>query len=79
MPRFFVVANSCAAPFFSDTSTEFVSGKTPWHAMENFKDSYDHPAGLYGANLYKDANAYHGGDKPLIRFISDKAKKDRNK
>jgi hypothetical protein len=34
--EYFVVANSFAAPFFSDTSTKFVEGETqptPWNAL----------------------------------------------
>jgi len=69
MTRYFVVANSFAAPFVSDTSTGFVRGHDPEAAMERFVAEYSHPAGLYSALLYRDANAYHSGDPPICRWI----------
>ena len=74
MSKFFVVANSRAAPS-SVTIKKFVDGSTAEQAMESFRENYAHPAGLFSAALYFDANAYHLKAKPLVMWLSDKAKK----
>lgn len=68
MDEYFVFSNSFAAPFFSDPSSGFVSADTPEQAMEKFVKEYKHPCGLYSAALFSDANSYHKGDKPLLRW-----------
>ena len=73
MREFFVVANSFAAPFFSDTSTEFVKGEKPELALLSFVEGYSHPCGLYSAALYANANAYHKGEVPLASWLSNHA------
>jgi hypothetical protein len=67
--EYFVVANSFAAPFFSDTSTKFVEGETPADAMERFVGAYKHPCGLFAAVMYESADAYHKNGKPLLKWI----------
>jgi len=69
MPEYFIVANSFAAPFFSDRSEEYIRGKNPENGMHHFMAQYEHPCGLYSANLYKNADAYHKGEKPLCRYL----------
>ena len=64
MPEYFVVANSFAAPFFSDTSEEYAKGETPQAAMVKFRKRYDHPAGLFAALLFKNADACYKKKKP---------------
>lgn len=71
MPRYFVVAESFAAPFFSDSSTGFQDGPTPEDTLEAFAAEYKHPCGLYAAMLYADANAYHEGQKALAKWLSN--------
>ena len=73
MPKYFIVANSFVAPFVSDTSFEYVTAKSPEDGMEKFKKRYKHPCGLYAANLYENADAYHQNKKPLVIFRSEKA------
>lgn len=73
MKEFFIVANSFAAPFVSDTSTGFVKGETPELALLSFVGGYSHPCGLYSAALYTDANTYHKGEAPLARWLSNHA------
>ena len=75
MSEFFVVANSGAAPFFSDTSKQFVEADTPELALEAFKDAYSHPCGLYSAVVWQDANAYEKKAEALATYLSEKAKK----
>ncbi|KKK95935.1 hypothetical protein LCGC14_2667850 [marine sediment metagenome] len=75
MPEFFVYANSNAAPFVSDSSREFVEASTPKEALRVFRKNYTHPCGLFAAAVYADANAYHKQDKPLVCWLSRKAKK----
>jgi hypothetical protein len=54
MNEYFVIANSFAAPFFSDTSSEYVKSENPQEAILKFVKKYKHPCGLYAAVLYKD-------------------------
>jgi len=72
---YFVVAVSFAAPFFSDTSKGFVQEEAnrmvPEDALRHYAANYTHPCGLYAAALYADANAYHRGEQPLARWLSN--------
>jgi hypothetical protein len=74
MPEFFIVANSFAAPFVSDESTHFVGADCAAEAMLDFIQTYDHPCGLFSANLYRDANAFHKKENPLHIFRSKEAR-----
>lgn len=69
MAEYFVVANSFAAPFVSDKWETFAKGETPEDALTAFATDCEHPAGLYSAALYADANAYHKNEKPLARWL----------
>ena len=69
MAEYYIVANSFAAPFFSDTSARFVEASSPEHAVSIFRDSYKHPAGLYAAYCYRDANAEAKNEKPLAKWL----------
>jgi len=69
MTEYFIRANSFAAPFFSDDSTEYVEAETPTVALEKFAKNYKHPAGLYAAVLYASADDYHKGNKPLLKWL----------
>lgn len=71
--EFFIVANSFAAPFFSDKSTAFIEADSPEQALESFAASYSHPCGLYSAGAYENANAMHKNEPPLARWLSNKA------
>lgn len=72
--EYFIVANSFAAPFFSDNSQKFQKANSPEKALEIYAKNYKHPCGLYAAVVYKDANAYHKGKKPLAKWLSNEAK-----
>lgn len=69
MKEFFVVANSFAAPFFSDESTSFEMGDTPEEALESFAARYEHPCGLFAAVAYESATAYHKGEEPIAKWL----------
>lgn len=71
MAEYFIVANSFAAPFVSDKWEVFVSGESPEEALTTFAAGCGHPAGLYAAEIYADANSYHKSDKPLARWLSN--------
>ena len=71
--EFFIIANSFAAPFFSDTSNTFQEADSAEQALDIFAKNYKHPCGLYAASCYKDANAYHKGEKPLAKWLSNEA------
>jgi len=70
------MANSYAAPFFSDTSKYFIKADSPEEALKKAKDEYSHPCGLYAMNVYQDANAYHKGEEALLKWKCEKATKD---
>lgn len=69
MNEYFIVAESFAAPFVSDRSEQFVIHDTPESALSCFAETYKHPAGLYSANCYASADAYHKGEDPLVRWL----------
>ncbi len=69
MSEYFIVAESFAAPFFSDQSVCHVQGETPEQAVENFRAEYRHPSGLYSAAAFESADAYHKGADPLCRWL----------
>ena len=68
MKEYFIVANSFAAPFVSDTSMEFVKSSSPEKALEEFRELYSHPCGLYSAYCYNSSDSYHKGQKPLTVY-----------
>ena len=71
VPReYFITARSFAAPFCSDESERYVEAETPKKALEKFASEYSHPAGLYAAECWTDANAYHKRQEPLARWES---------
>lgn len=67
--EYFICANSFAAPFFSDDSTDYVDAPSPKLALEKFASEYDHPAGLYAAVCYDSADAFHKGREPLAKWL----------
>ena len=67
--EYFIRANSFAAPFFSDDSSEYVTAATPEEALKTFAKEYAHPCGLYAAVCYDSADAYHKGKEPLARWL----------
>lgn len=69
MPEYFIQANSFAAPFFSDTSYSFVEADDPRSALEKFSKEYSHPAGLFAANAYATADAFHKGEPYLAQWL----------
>lgn len=69
MAEFFIVANSFAAPFFSDESTSYIEARTPEDALLGFVESYKHPCGLYAAICYASADARHKGQEPLAKWL----------
>lgn len=73
MKEFFVFTNSNAAPFVSDTDTQFVRATTPQEAADKARKSYKHPAGLFALAVYTNADAYHKGQKPLAQWLSKRA------
>lgn len=73
MPEYFIHAASFAAPFMSDESTGYVTAWSPADALEQYAASYTHPAGLYAADCYASADAYHKGEKHLARWLCNKA------
>jgi hypothetical protein len=66
--EYFVFSNSFAAPFFSDSATQFVEGDTPKSALEQFVKDYGHPAGLYFAALYASAEDFHKNRPTLVTW-----------
>jgi hypothetical protein len=75
MKEFFFVANSNAAPFFSDTTTGFVKAETAKEALKKAVGEYQHSCGLYALYIHANANDYHKGKQYLARHLSKEAKK----
>jgi len=69
MTEYFVVTTSFAAPFFSDEDERFVDADSPEAALEKVAREYKHPAGLYAALCYADANAKAKREKPLAKWL----------
>jgi hypothetical protein len=69
MKEFFICANSFAAPFVSDESTHFVEADSAEKALEKFAAEYDHPCGLFSAQAYQNADAFHKNKKPLAQWL----------
>lgn len=80
MNEYFVLGNSFAAPFFSDTDEQFVVAEDHLNALNDYVKNYKHPCGLYAAAIYPNADAYHKGQSPLARWLSNKAQaREQNK
>jgi hypothetical protein len=78
MTEYYIVAQSFAAPFFSDTSTHWIVAECAEHAINKLRDQYKHPAGLFAALCYLDANAQSKGEKPLAKWLCNhEAEKER--
>lgn len=69
--EYFIVANSFAAPFFSDRSNEYIKARNPKEALKKFAAQYKHPCGLYCANCYASADDYHKGKDFLAQWLSN--------
>jgi hypothetical protein len=79
MSEYFVFSNSFAAPFFSDSATQFVEGETPKLALELFIKTYGHPAGLYFAALYASAEDFHKNRSALVTWTCNHEIELRNR
>jgi hypothetical protein len=74
MREYFIRANSFAAPFFSDTSEEFVKAPSAQKALDYFVANYKHPCGLYAARAYASADLYHKNPQDFIaEYLSQEA------
>ncbi len=72
--EYFIRSYSFSAPFVSDEAFGYCNGVTPEDAMDKFRSNYTHPAGLYSAEVYSNADAYYKKEKPLQTWLSDRAK-----
>jgi hypothetical protein len=74
MTEFFIHATSFAAPFVGDETTGYVQAETPEAALEKYAATiYGHPCGLYAADCYASADAFHKRQPRLARWLSNKA------
>ncbi|MBU2219202.1 hypothetical protein KKG15_01775 [Patescibacteria group bacterium] len=69
MQEYFVVTNSNAAPFFSDTAETFIKASSPKEAADKVRKNYKHPAGLFALVVYTNTNAYHKGKKTIGKMV----------
>lgn len=74
MTEYFVMANSNAAPMFSDTSSYYIKADSPEEARDKAVKEYKHSCGLYALNVYGSADDYHKNKDPLAKWRSKKAK-----
>lgn len=70
--EYFIRTNSFAAPFVSDTGDCYVVADSPSRALAICASEYSHPCGLYAAEAYANADAFHKGEKPLARWLSNR-------
>lgn len=78
MQEFFVVTNSFAAPFCSDTDASYIEADTAKDALEEVVANYKHPAGLYAAYAYTSSDAKNKGEEPLSKWTCNhEYEKDR--
>ncbi len=73
MIEYFIRSYSFAYPFFSNEAFSYCLGEMPEDAIGKFRASYKHPAGLYSAEVYLNADAYHKKEKPLYTWLSKEA------
>jgi hypothetical protein len=73
MTEFYIETNSFAAPFFSDSSHTYVEANSAADALEKTAAAYSHPARLYAAAAYTSSDARNKGEKPLARWLCNKA------
>ncbi len=66
--EWFVMTNSKAAPFFSDTDMRYVKAETANEALGTAMAEYKHPCGLYAIGVFDSADAYHHGAKPVATW-----------
>jgi hypothetical protein len=71
MNEYFIIANSFAAPFVSDTSEGYETGNNAKEALRKYVEKYTHPAGLYSARCYASADDYHKGKPFLAEYLSN--------
>ena len=71
MSEYFITARSFAAPFCSDTSEKYVEADSPRAALEAFASDYSHPCGLYAAECWSSADAFHKREKALAVWESN--------
>jgi hypothetical protein len=67
LAEFFITARSFAAPFVSDETERYMEADTAADALELFAVVYSHPCGLYAAEAWESADAYHKRGEPLAR------------
>ncbi len=67
--EYFIIGNTFAAPFFSDTLKRFIKAETPEKALMKFIEECTHPCGIYSANCYESADACEKNEKPLSKWL----------
>jgi hypothetical protein len=72
--EFFIIANSFAAPIVSDRTKAYVRAADPELALNAFRETYNHPRGLFAARVYHSADDYERGKPPLAQYLSDDAR-----
>ena len=77
MTEYFIMTNSFAAPFFSDTNSCYREAETPEQALEQEAAEYSHPSGLFSAVAYSSADARNKGEKPLARWLCNHAQAEQ--
>jgi hypothetical protein len=69
--QWFVQTNSFAAPFCSDTGTQYVEANTAAQALTRAAYTYTHPCGLFSAAAWPSADAMHKGEPAAAMWLSN--------
>jgi hypothetical protein len=67
--EWFVVTNSFAAPFCSDTGERYVTAESAADALEQVAATYSHSCGLFSAAAWPSADAMHKREKPAAQWL----------
>lgn len=74
MTEYFIVANTFAMPFVSETLYKYIVAETAREAFLSLLENCEFP--IYSAAVYQSADDYHKLLPALYKYLSGKAKKD---
>lgn len=78
MPEFFISATTFAAPFVSDRIDTYEDAATPQEAVLTVVERHRDGIGIYAANAFASADAYHKKQSPLAQWRCNRERLIRN-
>lgn len=74
MPEFFIRGYTFAAPFVSEEVARYVEAEGAGAALESLAAQMHDGIGLFAAEAFISADAFHKGAAPVARWLSNKAR-----